>query len=95
MSTPLSNVVETTVQERIQRVPKIKESMVVRGFTITGNEYMTIRKLCAYNELKGQKPDNTSELVRDALEFYFNNYVKDEEFWRLMDSFFATNKQEE
>jgi len=62
---------------------KPKDKSATRGFTIKHSQYEMILALSAYNQLFNQKPDNASEIVRAALDFYFNNIDLPEHFFEL------------
>ena len=52
-------------------MPKEKtESYIAKSFTIRENQYDDIYTFAAYNKLTGKQPDNTSAVVREALDYY-------------------------
>ncbi|MDR0308528.1 MAG: hypothetical protein LBH87_01185 [Coriobacteriales bacterium] len=56
--------------------------LFARSFTIRRNQYEDLLQLAAFNKILGRGASNSSEIMRDALDMYFESLGEDK-YWRF------------
>jgi hypothetical protein len=51
------------------------ENLVPKTFAVRQDQYDNLTALCAFNKLKRRKPTSSSEVVRNAIDAYFEKDI--------------------